>query len=245
MASKTIVLLRGLLRERRHWGDFLACLQQKLPESRLVTLDIPGNGALCHALSPSAISGITDTLRTRVETKPLTLVTLSMGGMIALDWMHRYPADINRAILINTSARPHAPFYWRLRWRNYAVLLSLLWQAPAAREKLILSLTSNRHQHDAKLLARWQNWQRQNPVTTQNALRQILAAATFKARQKPQAPLLLIASRHDRLVDYRCSRKLATAWDACYQEHSWGGHDLPLDDPNWLAETIASWLLQP
>lgn len=247
MASRPIVLLRGLLREQRHWGDFLTCLQRKLPERSLITLDIPGSGSLCTWKSPRSISGITESLREQIKTHAITgqleLVAISMGGMIALDWMGRYPAEIAGSVLINTSVRPYSPFYWRLRWRNYAALLSLLWSSAEEREKRILSLTSNRHNRNVLLLEQWINWQQQNPVTAKNALRQILAAATFKVSQRPEPPLLLIGSHSDRLVDYRCSTTLATAWRIPYYEHPTAGHDLPLDEPQWLADKVADWLL--
>lgn len=248
MLKRPIVLLRGLLREKRHWGDFLNCLQQKLPEHPLITLDIPGNGSLCTQKSACSIEGITESLRPQIKAYagngPIELIAISMGGMVALDWMNRHPAEISGAVLINSSVRPYSPFYRRLRWRNYADLLSLLWSKPAAREKLILSLTSNRFNRHESLLNQWIEWQRQNPVTGKNALRQTLAAATFKVVQKPEPPLLLIGSRSDRLVDYRCTAELAQAWEIPFYEHPTAGHDLPLDEPQWLANVIADWLLR-
>lgn len=246
MTDRPIVLLRGLLREHRHWGDFPACLQLRLPKHTLITLDIPGNGSLCTQKSPSSITSITESLREQIKphtkTGRIELIAISMGGMVALDWMSRYPAEIAGAVLINTSIRPYSPFYRRLRWRNYGALLSLPWLSAAEREQLILSLTSNRHGRNAPLLEQWIDWQRQKPVMGMNALRQLMAAATFKADQKPESPLLLICSRLDRLVDYRCSAAIAAAWDAPYREHPTAGHDLPLDEPQWLADTIAAWL---
>ncbi|MGR9114534.1 MAG: alpha/beta fold hydrolase [Gammaproteobacteria bacterium] len=246
MADRTVVLLRGMLREQRHWGDFLTCLRQKLPRYSLITVDIPGNGLLCDQKSPNTIRKITESVRKQVkpyaENGPLALVAISMGGMIALDWMDRAPHEIASAVLINTSVRSYAPFYRRLRWRNYAFLPLLFWSNPSKREQIILSLTSNRHGDDIHLLKLWQEWQRQHPVTRQNVLRQLLAASTYKIMRKPEPPTLLIGSRSDRLVDYRCGKALAAAWHTAYLEHPSAGHDLPLDEPQWLADQIGSWL---
>ena len=41
----TWVFLRGLVRERRHWGKFPADFQRECPDADIVTLDLPGNGA--------------------------------------------------------------------------------------------------------------------------------------------------------------------------------------------------------
>lgn len=236
------VLLRGLWREARHWGEFPAQLQQQFPGALIGMPDIPGNGLRNHETSPDTIVGMTDALRQQVDlSQPIRLVALSMGGMIAIDWMTRYPAEIETAVLINTSARPLSPFYHRLRWTAYPHVQSLIFHSAEQREADILRLTSNRHSHDGKLLQNWQQWQRQNPVSSASARNQLLAAMRFSVTAKPQQPLLVVTSRSDRLVDYRCSQKLMQTWNADYVEHESAGHDLPLDEPGWLAEIIQRW----
>ena len=236
------VLLRGLWREARHWGEFPGHLQQRFPGALIGTPDIPGNGLRNQEISPATIAGMTDALRQQVNpTQPIRLIALSMGGMIAIDWMMRYPAEIEAAVLINTSARPLSPFYHRLRWTAYTHVLRLLFHSRAERETDILHLTSNHHLQDSKLLESWRQWRRQNPVSLASARNQLLAAMKFSVTTKPQQPLLVVTSRADRLVDYRCSRKLAQTWNAYYVEHESAGHDLPLDEPEWLAQSIMNW----
>ncbi|MDF3831688.1 alpha/beta hydrolase, partial [Cupriavidus basilensis] len=53
---------------------------------------------------------------------------------------------------------------------------------------------------------------------------------------------LVISSKTDRLVDPACSARLAAAWSVPHRRHPWAGHDLPHDDPAWLAATVAHWL---
>ncbi|UJP05791.1 MAG: alpha/beta hydrolase [Nitrosomonas sp.] len=241
-AHAHFVLLRGLWREARHWGAFPAHLQQHFPESRISTPDLPGNGKRHLEISPATIAGMTDALRCQINSpQPLRLIALSMGGMIAIDWMARYPAEIEAAVLINTSARPLSPFYRRLRWTAYPPVLRLIFDSGTAKEAGILRLTSNRYQHDSKLLADWQQWRRQNPVSPANAGNQFLAALKFSITTRPEPPALIVASRADRLVDYRCGRKLAQTWRTDYAEHASAGHDLPLDEPEWLAQVIRQW----
>ncbi|MBX3617300.1 alpha/beta fold hydrolase [Nitrosomonas sp.] len=240
--SPHFVLLRGLWREARHWGEFSIHLQQQFPGALISTPDIPGNGMRYQEASPSTIAGMTEALRQQVDlSQPIRLIALSMGGMIAIDWMTRYSAEIEAAVLINTSARPLSPFYHRLRWMAYPQVLPLIFRSAAQREADILRLTSNRHPHDTKLLESWQHWQRQNPVSPANARNQLLAAMKFSVTTKPQQPLLAVTSRADRLVDYRCSQRLAKTWNADYVEHESAGHDLPLDEPAWLVEIIQRW----
>ncbi len=240
--NQHFVLLRGLLREARHWGEFTGSLQQQFPHATIDTPDIPGNGRLHQVTSPRAIAGMTEALRKQINTnQPLRLIALSMGGMIASDWMIRYPHEVEAAVLINTSARPLSPFYHRMRWTIYPQILKMIVHPAAQKEADILALTSNRHTHDSQLLASWQQWQQQNPVSTISARNQFLAAVKFSITDKPQQPTLVVTSQADRLVDYRCSLKLAQIWQTGYVQHESAGHDLPLDEPEWLVGAIKQW----
>lgn len=242
-SSVTLVCIRGLLREARHWGIFTILLQQRFPEAQIITPDIPGNGRFNHLISPDSIAGMTDALRAQVASRRnLTLIAISMGGMIAIDWMTRYPDEIKSVVLINTSVRHLSPFYHRLRFLAGFRILNMLFHSPAQREADILALTSNQFTHDAAQLATWQSWQRQNPVSFRNAVRQLLAAIQFTLHTQPQQPVLVVTSKADRLVDYRCSIRLAQVLRAAYLQHETAGHDLPLDAPEWLVETICQWM---
>jgi predicted alpha/beta hydrolase family esterase len=84
-----------------------------------------------------------------------------------------------------------------------------------------------------------------NPVSAQNALKQLVAAACFRAPQTRVAtPTLLLASVRDQLVHVNCSRSLAMAWQCPLREHVSAGHDLPLDDGPWVLARVAEWLSQ-
>ena len=140
--------------------------------------------------------------------------------------------------------RPYSPFYRRLRPHNYAALaLDALTGRDAARhETAILRLVSNDDAKRRAALPKWTAWARERPVTRANALRQLAAAARFRASgMPPDTPVLVLASTRDRLVDAACSRALALAWNAPLIEHPRAGHDLPLDDGPWAAATIARW----
>ncbi|MGL4996045.1 MAG: alpha/beta fold hydrolase, partial [Deefgea sp.] len=151
----------------------------------------------------------------------------------------RAPQEIARATLINTSLKPISPFYQRLRPRNYIALLSMLCSTPAKQELLILQLTSNTSQ--AATLAQWIQYQQQYPITRVNILRQLWAAATYRAESKPPSvPMQLLSSPHDRLVDHQCSNTLARIWDVPHDIHPSAGHDLPLDDPAWVIAHLSS-----
>ncbi|GAB2852925.1 alpha/beta hydrolase [Pseudoduganella ginsengisoli] len=241
------VLLRGLVRERRHWGTFPAQLQAALPGSVIITPDMPGNGSRCHETSPATVDGMVDALRADLQARrisgPVNVLALSLGAMVATQWRASYPDDVARCVLINTSMRPFSPFYQRLHWRNYpAIVRELVTGSPASREALVLRLTSARHGTDDALWRQWAAWQQECPVTRANAMRQLLAAARFRApAHGGGCPVLILNGASDRLVDPRCSHGLAHAWQVQLRTHPDAGHDLPLDDGAWVARQVATW----
>lgn len=245
---RTWVLLRGLTRERRHWGAFVPALQQALPQARIVALDLPGNGALNGEPSPARIEAMAAFCRAELQrlgmAPPYALLGLSMGGMVAAAWAADWPEEVCAAVLLNSSLRPFSPFWWRLRPACWRTLVRLAFgpHDEHLREAAILHLTS-RHPAPAGLLDDWAAWRRERPVSTLNALRQLRAAAHFRASANaPAVPLLLLASRGDALVDARCSQALAAAWACPLVMHPQAGHDLTLDDPVWVARQVHEWL---
>lgn len=245
-SKKSFLLLSGLMREQRHWGEFPEILQARFPGSEIFIPDIPGNGRNFRTCSPDSIEKITDFVRQQQAPKSdrLFLIGQSMGGMSAIDWMQRYPEEISCAVLINTSARPYSPFFHRLRWTCYPSILKLAFQKPAQQEKTLLNLLSNLKNQDGTLLQDWRTWRRQYPVSQKSVFNQLLACTVFKSTEKPQHPVMIAASKTDRLVDFRCSVSLHQAWQTAYQEHPYAGHILPLDDPDWLAEKIENWYME-
>lgn len=239
----TWVLLRGLAREARHWGDFPLRLRARLPiGDEVLALDLPGNGGRSRERSPASVAGMVAAARAQVQGRgPCVLVALSLGGMVALEWAASAPEEVQGCVLINSSLGAVSPFWQRLRPGSYGPLLrALLPGALHERERAIYRMTSNLPVNDA-VLERWTGYARSHPVAARNVLRQLLAAARFRAPARVAVPVLVLASRGDRLVSVQCSRALAGAWNLPLREHPAAGHDLPLDDPGWIAEQVLDW----
>jgi pimeloyl-ACP methyl ester carboxylesterase len=247
----TWVLLRGLAREARHWGDFPAALAQRLPDGdRVLAPDLPGNGRLHRVRSPASVAGMVAAVRTALQAQggapPYAVVGLSLGGMAALHWAQHFPHELTACVLVNSSAGGLVPFWQRLRPANYLLLPALVAQEAGRRENTVLRMTSRNPVRQASVLAQWQALARECPVSAGNALRQLWAAARWRpGPQRPAVPLLLLACEHDALVSVRCSQALAAILDVPLQLHPQAGHDLPLDDPHWLADRIAHWCSAP
>ena len=244
--AMTWVLLRGLVREQRHWGQFPELLQAAFPEARVITIDLPGNGSLARETSPTSVEDMAEFCRAELHRRdihgPYHLLALSLGAMVAVAWNCLAPEEVAASVLINTSLRPFSPFYRRLKPHNYFKLLRCIKACPAERERLILQMTSNDCRAQASVLQDWVAYQREAPVSPQNALRQLWAAMRFRARRcKPCTRLLILGSAADGLVDNECSRRLAAMWHAEAAFHPSAGHDLPLDDGPWIIEQIKRW----
>ena len=240
-ALPTLVLLRGLMRECRHWGDFGARQQQALGIP-LATPDLAGNGQRWRERSPANVAAMVDDLRLQLgpAQPPYLLVALSLGGMVALEWARLYPDEVAGIVLINSSARPLSSLWQRLRPRSWLSLLTQGLQVAAKREPGIWQLTSNRTV-DPETIRHWQQWAGECPVSASNGIRQLWAASQYRLLLPPTVPMLVLTSRGDRLVDWRCSNALATRCGAALQVHPEAGHDLPLDDSNWCVAHIADW----
>ena len=124
-------------------------------------------------------------------------------------------------------------------------LACLLGSSDADRvEREILAMTSHHPSvPPAELLPQWSAWRRSRPMTKANVLRQLRAAAAFRAPEAPPGmPVLVLASTRDGLVNPACSIRMADAWHAELALHPTAGHDLPLDDPQWVVHTTRSWM---
>lgn len=249
------MLLRGLTRDARHWDGFGERLQAAVGATRMVMPDLAGNGLRWREASPTRVEAYVDAVRAQLSqaglAPPYRVFALSLGAMVALSWAGRHGDELLGAVLVNTSVRSLSPLHHRLRPGAWATLLPLAFAPPASArwEQAVLRLTTRHGDADddatRALLTRWTAWRLARPVSRANALRQLLAAARFNApRQAPAVPLLLLASRQDRLVDSRCSARLAAAWGCPSAWHPSAGHDLPLEDADWTLAQVRRWLAE-
>lgn len=245
--NKTWILLRGFTREAGHWGPFLKKFADTFPQDRVTTLDLPGSGEFGGETSPVTISEIVKFLRTKAQERDLVganthLFALSLGSMVAIEWMALAPEEVASAILINGSVKGLSPFYNRANWRVWPQLLLVTRNKRGpAWERAVLDIVANR-QDKEEWVKIWAEIAQDNPMSMGNILRQLLALATFsQPTQKPRQPALVLCSSGDRLVAPSCSDDIAK-WLGCeIHKHPWAGHDLAIDDPDWLLNEAQEW----
>lgn len=242
--QKHFYLIRGLIREKAHWGNFLSFLQEEHPGARLTTIDIPGAGVYWKEPSPSSIRGMVEQMRrdylaARTEGEDARLVAISLGGMIGVEWMKHHPTDFTKATFINTSFGGISPVYQRLMPPAFLYLLKVPILKGREKEGHILKLVSNHEDKFHTTLDLWDDIQKERPVSLRNTLTQLLAGAGFRIGNfTPPVPVTILASTNDRMVSVECSRAIARKWKLPIAEHPTGGHDLTVDDPKWVAEKI-------
>ena len=254
-----IILLRGLAREKSHWMDFPSRLVAGLaqlpvtPEQYAISLncyDCLGCGEYYQQAVPASISVLTDHLRAQALSKEqdcsavmpkYILVGLSMGGMMALDWAERFPQEVLGVILMNVS-RSQDPLSWRLRPTCWPVLVRSLFLSSGDREKTILELVSNNRHNYAKNTQIWRDIQSVRPVSVSSIVKLLVAASKFKSPELLTVPGLVMTSEEDRLVSHRCSENIAQENNWPLIRHVSAGHDLPLDDPEWVVAQIVTWI---
>jgi pimeloyl-ACP methyl ester carboxylesterase len=235
------IFLRGLARESGHWQDFPQRFETYFPRRQVDCLDLPGTGVLFKENSPTSIAGITDSIRKRAPTPSgrTYLLSISLGSMVAIDWVCRYPDDFRGVVLINPSFSKLSPFYRRLKWQVWPKALRAILARGARRETAILALTTNLLSDPQRIVEDFTRLQNSRPIRLENSLRQLWAAFRFiPAANLPPIPVLLLNSKQDRLVDSQCSQVAAARWSLPLKTHATAGHDLPLDDPQWILDQI-------
>lgn len=246
------VLVRGLARAAGHWHEFDAGLRERFPSASFERCDLAGNGDQWRRRSPPAIDELAADLRARVlatDPRPPLLITISLGAMVGLTWLTRWPNELRALVTINTSAGRLSHPLRRLQPRGLvATLAAALERDALERELRVLALTTRDFGRDRELARAHAQLYEHQPTTAANLLRQMIAAARFRveaeALPREHPPILMLSSRGDRMVDPSCTDALARAFAATQRVHPDAGHDLTLDAPRWCTDQIGQWLAQ-
>lgn len=245
MASENWIFIRGLTRGNIHWGDFPKLLAQSSQSPCAEFLEIPGNGLLHELKTPINPQKVIDHLREQSnfvkQKQTFHLCGISLGGMIALKWAELYPDEIKSVNVINSSLNQLSPMTERLNKKYYpAILRALFLNNPLKQESIILEITSNNLEKTKKHLPAFAEFSSKNRVSITNFVRQLLLAKFLKIKTQLKVPVLIITSEQDCLVHAACSDQLVTFLGAQQKKHPTAGHDLPLDDPEWLYQILFS-----
>lgn len=261
----TIVLLRGLMRDSRHWYGFDELLSQQTALSlfNVICVDLPGNGTLVTQKSPMKMADycaavwqqIDEALfaqHKRPEQTQLLLVGLSMGGMLALTMAAQCPERVKQVVLINSSAANLSPWYQRFQLGGLLVSLAkVLTSAIQNRvassqpqkphhwlEATVLAFTSQQLAQHSQVIVAWSELRQQCHTSFSNGLRQIYASARFDCPVLTGVSVMVVVGNQDKLADPKCSEQLAQFYQAQLHQINDCGHDVSLDQPQQLLQII-------
>jgi pimeloyl-ACP methyl ester carboxylesterase len=178
------------------------------------------------------------------DQKPWNLLTISLGSMVGLDWVNKDPTRFERLVVMNTSCANLCLPQERLRPQRLAELLRIraLRDDPVRREREILKLTTATRHRLEELSEQWGAWAKEKPLRVTVAAAQLWAALRFLTPRRISVPLLVLAGAQDHFVNPVCSKSIADFYKAPFFVHPFGGHDLFLDDPNWILDRLSDWI---
>lgn len=240
-----LVFLRGLIRSRYHWAGFPGRFKN---DYRVIEVELAGNGYRFNELTPMDIPSMMLDIREQVRaeyTGPVTMIAISMGGMIATEWARQFPQEVAEMHLINTSLANMSLPWERMSAIGFFRLLGCA-GSRLKLERTIFSLTMNRP-FTEKEQNTWLDFAANHPLRWRNVFTQLLAASRYKGpHQAPIENVFFYNAAKDRLVRSGCTRRIAKRWSRPLLTHPTAGHDLPIDDAEWLEASIRSQLaIQP
>lgn len=238
------ILLRGLARHSGHWVDFPGELE-KARHAEVHLIDLPGFGKSWQEVCPSNMDQVIENLNRKVgflKGESFNVLGISLGGMVAMRWIETC-SQINKAIIINSSLRGINRSFDRMQKKAGLKLLAcMLLKDIREREKLILSLNSNKYAGSEKVLNQWVQASLDYPISKKNIMRQLLWSMQAKLPHARNEDMLFLCSGNDQICNPKCSQQIAIKLDAQLKTHANAGHDLCLDDPKWLIQMIDEWM---
>jgi len=241
----------GLTREAEHWSPlFLSELKKNIPNARIFFLDLPGCGKYVNQKASLTMKGMINFMRPDVlalmkQNKGNNIIcATSLGGMLACEWTISYKNDFQGLIMVNSSFKNICT----QKERAQAGVRKTMFKIPFTksiekREKLIISINSNKPEIYDSLTKANIAIQKKRKVTRLNIFRQTIAGMRYSPKgKKPELPLLIFGSKADRVVCTDCIQKTYDAFGGTLVWNTTSGHGLPIDQPLWLSQQIANWV---
>ncbi len=246
------LLLRGLIRESRHWLDFPEYFASHVRSvdgtpTSVVFVDLPGFGTENDSPVPATVPEFVDDMRLRLrrqvpEGEKIGICAVSLGGMVGLSWLARYPDDFACGVIINSSLGDVSPLWHRMLPRTWPNIVRSPFMNHAARERMLLGMTRSQGNLDEDA-RRYAEVAALTPPKPKNAVAQIRAAMKVRSPAAVAVPTWILASTGDQLVSWHCSEAIARRLTLPLKLNEGTGteaasHDLPLDQPGWVCDRI-------
>lgn len=207
-----LLMIRGLARESRHWGELLDLLA---PSFRLVLFDNRGVGRSSAPWERYTTATLADDAAAVLDAAGVPrahVFGMSLGGMIAQELALRHPARVDRLALGCTRAAASAG--GSMPRTTLVALARALGgdRASAIRRAAPLIVSREFLVAHPEVVDAWQRLNLAAPPSRHGVLLQVLAALTHDTRARLHelhAPTLVITGTADRMIPDGCSRYLA------------------------------------
>jgi pimeloyl-ACP methyl ester carboxylesterase/DNA-binding CsgD family transcriptional regulator len=219
----------------RHWLDFLSA------HARLVRYDERGNGLSDRDLEDLSFDRWVEDLEALVEHLGLerfTLLGLSQGGAVAIEYAARHPEKVDKMVLYGAFARGwarHDSEFVLRRWRALIDLVESGWGAdnPAYRQLFTTLFAPDADEQQS----RWFNELQRNATRPDIAARLIQAFGDIDvvdSLARVRAPTLVLHARKDACVSCEEGRRIASGIPgARFVMLDSRNHALLASDPAW------------
>ncbi len=249
-----LLFLRGLMQDPGSLKNFADRLRTHAPHLNVHTLDLPGVGSEYRRVSPLSITAIRIDLAKRFHERiaqkkwpigPWMIAGAGIEAMVAVDWASAESDLFRKLILMNPSSADSSRLADRFRYRaRFPMLFGLFGGDRPLAVRSYLGAVSNRYRSNDQKSKTIENdlvhSRHDRPPSPLTAFRHLVSASHFELPvDRPKAPTVVFASRGDRIAKPECAVRVAERLGASPIYHPWSGHDLTIDDPEWLARNVA------
>ena len=243
-AGEPLLLIMGLGGSRKEWRRLLPALSAKY---RVIVFDNRGVGETVFTAEPFTIpllAADAKAVLNQANVESAHVLGMSMGGMIAQEFVLNYP-EMTRSLILtvtNCGGREAVPaeleVYFALQGRGVATPEDAFW----AMAPYIYDKQTPREKLAEDLAAREGKF-----TTPENFMRQLQAIMTWQGTYQRlsniKVPTLVIGGRNDRLIPCANSKIIADAIpNAKLVELEDSSHIFPTDQPEKSIEVILGFL---
>lgn len=247
--ARDLVLLHGLSGHARSWDHFAAHMTDRY---RVIALDQRGHGESGWASADAyAIGDMADDLAAFVAAlglKDFTLLGLSMGGMVTIDYAGRRPAELSAAVIVDIGPEIVASGVQRIQtgMRAKDVFASKDEAFAAARAANSAPPEGHHRQRsDANLMrtedGRWTF--RFDRAFRSGALRPRDVEAAWRSCARIAVPTLVMRGADSDILAPEVAERMVQVIPAAQRvEVPAAGHAIPLDNPEGFLAAARGWL---
>jgi len=247
-----ILLLRGINSDSRYWLDFPDEFNSDI---EILIVDLPGTGNNSSSKTPLSISQHVNFLRNQIHpdhlSQGLHIIGLSLGGMIAIQWLSMFPNEIKSVSAMSSTGGKFYSSITRINPINWLKLsLSMTLDKILRTKKFpktLVSIVTHLPENNDR-----QNWiaskfsylGNENSVSIFSTLRQIIAAARWAPDFSHYAHLgkrvLLLKAKYDRFIPPKAVNRLHSMIPNSQLYEIPAGHQISLSHPDEVIKNSIS-----